>query len=84
MLAGIDSLAGVTGFDVVLDVTVHFWPVCEGVDGGVGSFDSLVASDWCVVVVMEDLGSKFASWDAKSFLIIDEIIFGVQGVVSQE
>ena len=44
-------------------------------DGCVSSFDALVSCNWCIMVVMEDLGAKFSLRDAQAFMIIDEVSF---------
>ena len=72
MLAGLDALAGVTGFDILSDFIVHAWPVETIVQCSVGAFDALVSRDWGVVMVMEDLSSEWAFRDANPLLVIFE------------
>jgi hypothetical protein len=72
-LTGFDSLTGVAGLDILADMVVHLRPVEHSMDSGICSFDALVSCNWCIMVVMEDLGSEFSLGNAKTFLIIDEV-----------
>jgi len=77
-LAGLDSLTGVTGLDVVANIIVHAGPIEETMDGFVSSFYPLVSCNGSVMVIMEDLCAKGPSGDAESIVIIDKQVIRVQ------
>jgi hypothetical protein len=66
------------------NVIVHSRPVEEGVDGSVGSFNSLVPCDGGIVVVMEDLCMKGTLGNAETVEVISEGSIRAQAVTFQE
>ena len=72
LLTCLDALTGVTRFNIIMDIIVHPGPVEQLVDGGIGALDAWVSCNWDVMVVMEDLCSKWSFWDADVGLIISK------------
>ena len=71
MLTGFDSLARVTGLDIVSDIIDHMRPIKQPVEGIVGAVNTLVACNGSIMVVMQDLDVGGTSGYTDSGVVID-------------
>ena len=70
LLASLDALTGITGFDEITNHPKQSRPVEETMDGVIGSLTALMARDRSVVMIVKDLRAYQTRGNAQASLII--------------